>query len=220
MEPLAWHGLLVLTWHRLSCFGPACSNHAPLAAPHTHRRPWPCACLSTAGSAASAWHPAPATSHCPIAPPSPGSGASAAPLPSPPPPSTACCGTMALRPPCPPPTGRSWCWRQRWSWAFQRGCRTESSRQGRGHAAGALAASGGTRCAGVPCACMHCGRLCQCNQPTHGTAWQVYGGLVQMDFSPAALESTAGRGRHMSLDPALLPPLHLIYRCGGGRQVL
>ena len=36
-----------------------------------------------------------------------------------------------------------------------------------------------------------------------------------MDFSPAACEATAGRGRYTSLDPALLPPLHLIYRWGG-----
>lgn len=39
---------------------------------------------------------------------------------------------------------------------------------------------------------------------------QVYGGLLHMNFDPAYL-SAHGHGRYQSLDPALLPPLHLIY---------
>lgn len=52
--------------------------------------------------------------------------------------------------------------------------------------------------------------------PTHNQVWpnlQVYGGLVAMDFDERRV-AREGRGRYRSLDPALLPPLWLLYRAG------
>lgn len=43
---------------------------------------------------------------------------------------------------------------------------------------------------------------------------QVYGGLVLMSFDPAHMQQH-GRGRYRSLDPAVLPPLQVIYSAAG-----
>lgn len=50
-----------------------------------------------------------------------------------------------------------------------------------------------------------------CGEDTAAPTAQVYGGLVFMDFSAEAT-AELGRGRYISLDPAVLPPLWLIYR--------
>ncbi|KAG2493174.1 hypothetical protein HYH03_008596 [Edaphochlamys debaryana] len=40
---------------------------------------------------------------------------------------------------------------------------------------------------------------------------QVYGGLVHLDFDAAHMKAHGGAGRYTRLDPALLPPLHIMY---------
>lgn len=61
----------------------------------------------------------------------------------------------------------------------------------------AAACPGPTPCRSLPC------------RPS-----QVYGGVVHMDFTAGVMQERE-RGAYTSLDPSLLPPLHIIYRADG-----
>ena len=68
------------------------------------------------------------------------------------------------------------------------------------------------------CVCV-CARVCVRMCATHGHMCarrpvyilQVYGGVVYMDFDEQYMAGSGGVGRYSRLDPALLPPLHLMY---------